>query len=547
MKCQGAISASNHGLLQYGLALLIIISVINTSSAMIVDFKDMKVPIGKFDIRQQTMYSLDHTPVGHDVPFVDVNLTISAAKNGFATLLFYNYETRNAFGQNVVPKTFCCTKELEAANECSMGQVIVRNQTGVAPPLGRRLVAFGAEPVANVIFRYENVTATSTYYLVVANCEGSGASELLVNGRVSWRNPFGYLPGASVGMWYYYGLQALAYLLVSLVYGALMVLYRAQLLRIQYGVLGLLLLGMLQTFCWYLYELKRNRSGMQSSGTGALVMAIFFTVVKGTVTRLVVLVVCMGIGIIKWTLGSLKFPVFGLCGAYFLSSMFYEIVETIKTTSHSEVNSFANALVLFGVWICDTVFIWWALVSLIRTMGQLTLRRQTIKLTMYKRFFYIMVGCVAVWVLSLFIHFFVLATNPIEKLWRSNWLWLAFWHFSFFIIVVIVAVLWRPTRNNTRYGYSEVYYDEEEGEDERGQMASNEVQLHALGATSPVGETKARASARDDDGLATGSPKSSRNRTNDDDSTLSFSSKFDTASAFSLDDDDLMSPPKKLD
>lgn len=457
-------------------------------------------------------------------------------------MVFFNYETRNAFGTTATPKAFCCNDDLAAKGECVMGEVIVRNQTGVVRPLGLYKVAFsGDHPVANMHFRYSNMSTTSTYYVAIANCKEASNADLLINGRIEFKNPYGWLPGASVGMWYYYGLQALAYMLVAITYAVLMVLYRTQLLRIQYGILGLLVLGMIQTFCWYLYELKRNQSGLQSNGTGALVMSIFFTAVIGTVTRLVVLVVCMGIGLIKWTLGSLKFPVFALSGSYFLFSLFYEVIEMLKNTSTTNVNSFVTAIILFGVWICNTLFIWWSLVSVIRTMGQLTLRRQTIKLTMYKRLFWVMIGCVVVWVISLFIHFIILATHQTEQIWRSNWLWLAFWHFSFFVIVCIFAVLWRPTKNNTRYGYSEVYYDDEnEGEAPGSQLADNEVQLHAVGASSPAGETRTRAFLKE-------SRESGSSRQSEDENTLSFSNKFDTASAFALDDDDILSAPRKLD
>jgi hypothetical protein len=432
-------------------------------------------------------------------------------------VLFYTYDIRNAFGQNTVPKTFCCSTEMEAAKQCVRGDVVLRKMEGIEAPFGIRKVAFSSqEPTAHVNFRYDNVQNTSTYYVVISNClDSSGVSKsgaLVVDGEIQWRNPFGWLPGSSVGIWYYYGLQALAYLFTSLTFAALMFLYRTQLLRIQYGILLLFFLGMLQTFCWFIYELKRNQTGQQSSATGALVMSIIFTVLKGSVTRLVVLAVCMGIGIIKWTFGSLKVPILGITGAYTLASLFYEVVENVKATSSTTPNSFLMAIVLFAVAVCDSIFVWWSLVSLIRTMGQLTLRRQTIKLTMYKRFFYVMVGVVAVWVLSLIIHFFVLATKSIEQIWRSNWLWLAFWHFSFFVIITIVAFLWRPTRNNTRYGYSEVYYDEEEGDD-IGAPADNEVQLHAMGSTSPVGETRTRSVMME---------------SGDSDSELSFSSKFDT-------------------
>lgn len=454
-------------------------------------------------------------------------------------MVFFNYETRNSFGNTATPKVFCCDEESAAKKECSMGNVIVREQKGIVIPLGVHKAIFsGEEPMAKMHFRYENFTSTSTYYVAIANCKGAQTQRLLINGRIEFKNPFGWLPGASVGMWYYYGLQALAYMLVAITYGVLMVLYRTQLLRIQYGILGLLVLGMIQTFCWYIYELKRNQTGLQANATGALIMSILFTAVIGTVTRLVVLTVCMGIGLIKWTLGSLKFPVFALSGSYFLFSLFYEVIEMLKNTSTTNVNSFVTAIILFGVWICNTLFIWWSLVSVIRTMGQLTLRRQTIKLTMYKRLFWVMIGCVIIWVISLFIHFIILATHQTEQIWRSNWLWLAFWHFSFFTLVCIFAVLWRPTKNNTRYGYSEVYYDDDnEGEAPGSQLADNEVQLRAVGAQSPAGETRTRS----------GLKESGSSRHSEDDTTLSFSNKFDTASAFALDDDDILSAPRKLD
>lgn len=455
---------------------------------------------------------------------------------GWASVLFFNYEIRNAYGRNTIPKTFCCEPELAAQGQCHMGDIIIRNQTGVVAPLGLRKVAFSStQPVSHLHFRYENLTTTSTYYVVIANCKDAQTSDLLVNGRIEFKNPYGWLPGASVGLWYYYGLQSLGYLVVTIVYGVLMFLYRAQLLRIQYGILGLLVLGMLQVFCWYIYELKRNQTGHQS--TGALVMAILFTATRAAVTRLVVLVVCMGIGLVKWTLGSLKFPVFALTGSYFIFALLYEVILTLKATSTTNVNSFVSAIILFGVWICDTILIWWSLVSIIRTMGQLTLRRQTIKLTMYKRLFWVMIGCVIVWVIALLVQFLILATQQTEQIWRTNWLWDAFWHFSFFVILCIVAVLWRPTRNNTRYGYSEVYYDDENDELPGAQVADNEVQLHAVGASSPAGETRSRSLKE----------SSSSNRHSEDDSTLSFSNKFDTSSAFALDDDDVLSPPKKLD
>jgi len=88
-----------NGALQLGFIFVVILVVaVIPSMAMIVDIKDLKVrtrccflnanfcacfsdpnpfqiPVGKWDIRQQTMYSLAVTPVGHGVPYIDVNCT----------------------------------------------------------------------------------------------------------------------------------------------------------------------------------------------------------------------------------------------------------------------------------------------------------------------------------------------------------------------------------------------------------------------------------------------------------------------------------------
>jgi hypothetical protein len=42
-----------------------------------------------------------------------------------------------------------------------------------------------------------------------------------------------------------------------------------------------------------------------------------------------------------------------------------------------------------------------------------------------------------------------------DQLW-SVWVWNAFWHTLYFVILIAIAILWRPTENNSRYAYSEM-------------------------------------------------------------------------------------------
>ena len=39
--------------------------------------------------------------------------------------------------------------------------------------------------------------------------------------------------------------------------------------------------------------------------------------------------------------------------------------------------------------------------------------------------------------------------------WQTEWLYDAIWHLLYYSVLVSIAVLWRPTINNTRYAYTE--------------------------------------------------------------------------------------------
>jgi hypothetical protein len=46
-------------------------------------------------------------------------------------------------------------------------------------------------------------------------------------------------------------------------------------------------------------------------------------------------------------------------------------------------------------------------------------------------------------------------TSSEDAMWDTWWIFQAFWHVLYFFILLAIAVLWRPTTNNTRYAYRE--------------------------------------------------------------------------------------------
>ena len=114
--------------------------------------------------------------------------------------------------------------------------------------------------------------------------------------------------------------------------------------------------------------------------------------------------------------------------------------------------------------------------SLLPPTGQLTVRKQTVKLNMYKKFF---IGLVVSAFASGFMMFYQLLviflffpslllppslsllflSSPSslssfrwvaagfvddEAKWATSWVWLVFWNIVYFILLLLVAILWRP-------------------------------------------------------------------------------------------------------
>jgi len=108
----------------------------------------------------------------------------------------------------------------------------------------------------------------------------------------------------------------------------------------------------------------------------------------------------------------------------------------------------------------DTLFYYWIVFSLIRTMQQLTLRRQMLKLNMYKKFWAVLVivGVVEV-VFMAYRAYRRLANKPIG--WQYNWILDTYGEVLYFIVIAAIAFLWRPRQNNMRYGYAEFFEEDD--------------------------------------------------------------------------------------
>jgi len=135
-------------------------------------------------------------------------------------------------------------------------------------------------------------------------------------------------------------------------------------------------------------------------------------------------------------------------------------------------------ILVIPVALLDTGFYWWICLSLFRTISQLSSRNQTLKLQMYKSLFNTLVTAVLMSAVVTLLNMVVALGWERDDLWETNWVWNAYWHIQYFVILLVVAIIWLPTENNTRYACSDVSEIDEDGDE--GEAVSLQP-LHVMG------------------------------------------------------------------
>jgi len=177
------------------------------------------------------------------------------------------------------------------------------------------------------------------------------------------------------------------------------------------------------------------------------------------------LIVCMGYGVVKPTLGKTMIYVRWLAIVHFVFGVVYAVASLLVTPENAGPFVLLIVLPLAGTL---TAFYVWTLNSLNFTLKDLKERKQHAKATMYRKLWW----CILVSILVIFGFFFVnsfsfaSARDPgyVPFHWKSRWFVLDGWlNLVYFADVAFVAYVWRPTANNRRFAMSDEIAQEDDG------------------------------------------------------------------------------------
>ncbi|CAF1058358.1 unnamed protein product [Rotaria sp. Silwood1] len=283
----------------------------------------------------------------------------------------------------------------------------------------------------------------------------------------------GYITADEYPALVFYGVMCGIYALFALLWFIWCSCYWRELLKIQFWIGGVILIGMIEKSAFLAEYDIVNRHGYKVHF--AIVTAEVLSCLKRTVSRMLVIIVALGYGIVKPRLGPLKQKVLAM------GILYFGVATTESMLRLNTKNDETNNKVLISripLAVVDALIYYWIFTGLVATTRTLRLRKNIVKLNVYRHFtntlIFAIVASLLFMIWSLKSHIFTTCVTD----WKEFWVDDAFWHILFSLILLVIMFLFRPSNNNQRYAFvplldqSDNDNDEfDDDDDEKGESA----------------------------------------------------------------------------
>lgn len=340
-----------------------------------------------------------------------------------------------------------------------IGKFIVQNNTELYAPIVSQKINLSTPNSIHYPVRRSGYYCVSTY---------TSADTTEYTAAVRFQNAYGELPASQVPKLSFYAGASIAYAVVLGIWLFAYVQYRSDILPVQNyitAICGFLVIEMI--VIWGYYDFL-NVHGDSTGSTVYLVILSVFNSFRNAFTFFLLLIVCLGYGVVKPTLGDMMWKCRALAGAHFLFAILYTISSYIVPPDST---SLWVLIVILPLSLTMTTFYIWILSSLTHTIKFLEERKQHVKALMYKNLWRLLLGSVVVIFGFFFLNSLTFANeSPLEFItrhWQSRWFMLDGWlNVVYFVDFCLIAFIWRPTANNRRFAMStQLAQDENEAQE----------------------------------------------------------------------------------
>ncbi|KAK4106740.1 hypothetical protein N658DRAFT_491366 [Parathielavia hyrcaniae] len=398
-------------------------------------------------------------------PFVHVKFTDVGKDQGddpVVSLLIFDWMDQSLL--DVIPddpeRAHICNQDYVDAGRCNTTDIGEFMVSPNATALSRNVILTKAIHLKDSAPIKYPIPKTG-YFCVVAERFTAENFEAIVE----FRNAYGELPATQIPKLPFYGGITIAYALVLVFWGFLYFQHRTDILAVQNyitAILIFLMIEMLMTWGFYDYL---NRHGSNVGSQVLLVVVAVLNAARNSFSFFLLLIVCMGYGVVKPTLGRTMIYVRWLAIAHFVFGIVYAVTSLVVNPDTAGPFVLLIVLPLAGTL---TAFYVWTLNSLNFTLKDLRERKQHAKESMYRKLWWcILLSIIVIFVFFFFNSFsFASARDPdyVPFHWKTRWFVLDGWlNLVYFADVAFIAYVWRPTANNRRFAMSDEIAQEDDG------------------------------------------------------------------------------------
>ncbi|KDP38899.1 hypothetical protein JCGZ_05056 [Jatropha curcas] len=382
---------------------------------------------------------------------------------GLIQVVIFEAADRNNIGGSAYggQRSICCTPDLAKLEGCKQGEVIrIPSATDINWPIVLNVQFSGNYLNTNIRDQYVNITKTGMYNLFFIACDPQ-LKGLIMSGKTVWKNPDGYLPGRMAPLMKFYVFMSLAYLLLSVIWFTQYMRFWRDILQLQHCITAVIALGLFEMILWYSEYANFNSTGVRPVAITTWVVTV--GAVRKTLSRLLILSISMGYGVVRPTLGGLTSKVLLIGFTYFLASELLDITEFVGNIN--DVSGRARLFLVLPDAFLDAFLILWIFTSLSRTLEQLQVKRSSVKLDIYRKFSNALAAAVIASVAWIAYEVYFKATDPFNERWQSAWIITAFWDILALALLCVICYLWAPSQSAQRYAYSEEAGEESDDEE----------------------------------------------------------------------------------
>lgn len=283
-----------------------------------------------------------------------------------------------------------------------------------------------------------------------------------------FQNAYGKLAATQIPKLTFFGFAALAYAVVLALWMFAYIQHRSDILPVQNYITAICAFLVVEMIIiWGYYDFS-NKHGDTAGTKVYLVILSILNSFRNAFTFFLLLIVCLGYGVVKPSLGSLMWKCRALAGTHFVFAVLWTICSYIVPPDND------SPWILFVVMplsLTMTAFYVWILSALAQTTQELENKKQHVKAEMYKNLWRLLLGSIIVIFAFFFINSMVYANEStldfVTKHWQNRWFLLDGWlNVVYFVDFCIIAFIWRPTANNRRFAMStQLAQDESEAQE----------------------------------------------------------------------------------